>query len=45
MGPSRGGPGIWLGQSWQNRVIWEEQSSFNPNGGPIHDSLIVATVP
>jgi hypothetical protein len=37
-------PDIWLGQSWQNRVIWEE-SSFNPNGGPIHDSLIVATVP
>lgn len=36
--------GIRLGQSWQDRVIWEE-GAFNPNGGPIHDSVVVATVP
>jgi len=36
--------GTRLGQPWQGRVIWEE-SSFNPNGGPIRDSLVVAAVP
>jgi hypothetical protein len=36
--------GIRLGQSWQDRVIWQE-SAFNPNGGPIRDSLVVAAVP
>jgi hypothetical protein len=37
------GPGIWLGQSWRNRVIWDE-SSINPNGGPGHEWLVAATV-
>ncbi|MDQ2744962.1 MAG: hypothetical protein M3Z66_22075 [Chloroflexota bacterium] len=36
--------GTRLGQLWQGKVIWE-QNSFNPNGGPSHDFLVVATVP
>jgi hypothetical protein len=38
------GPGTWLGCASQNRVVWEDDS-FNPNGGAIHRSVVVATVP
>lgn len=36
--------GIWLGQSWRSRVIWEEDS-FNQNGGPIETAMMVGAVP